>query len=108
MLFSFKNFRILFIFVFLYFFVLRPGFCELKDGQGNYLSDLTIKKIEYGMEKSALMELLGEPTFIFSKNIDCWCYYYLKDFNKKKSKVIRRYVVLYFDGDFLKKIIVSY
>jgi len=70
-------------------------------GQGKYLSDNIIKKVENGMGKSRLLELLGDPTFVFTRNLDCLCYYYIHVPFNNNSKIIRRCVLLFFENDIL-------
>ena len=72
------------------------------------LNIVNIKRIELGMDKSVLMEILGEPTLIFSQNMDCWCYYYLYETSNKNKKNISRYVVLFFENSILDSFRVKY
>ena len=70
-------------------------------GQGKNLSDDVIKKVECGMLKSRLVELLGNPTLTFSCNVDCLCYYYHYIPSNCNLKIVRRCVLLFFENDVL-------
>ncbi len=100
-----KKIKLLFYFIFLFSFLFMPmssfsmSLPTVKEGK--YIPDFVIKKIKIGMNKTQLLDMLGDPIFLFSKDVNCWCYYYHCIPKNVRYKKIRKCLILYFEGDIL-------
>ena len=102
---TYKITNLIFYLLFISFSFLGSDYCfaNYSTGAGKYLTDDALKKIEIGINKNRLYDLLGSPTFIFNKNIDCVCYYHFNKPKNKNLRITRRCVIFFFDKYFLQK-----
>ncbi len=71
--------------------------------QGNLLEKKDIEAIQPGMTRSQVRYLLGTPVAVNPFRNDRWNYmYYLKP--GKSREVTQRWVIVWFDGDTVKKV----
>ena len=71
--------------------------------QGNLLEEDTIDQVEVGMSRSAVEFLLGTPMVADSFHEDRWDYPYYLRFGRSRD-VIKRWVIVYFEGDQVSRI----
>jgi outer membrane protein assembly factor BamE len=73
--------------------------------QGNLISDESIEQVEVGMSRSAVRFLLGTPTVNDPFHDNRWDYpYYYKPGRVRESEAVRRWIIVYFDGDEVSRI----
>ncbi len=99
----FRNFRygkfILFLIIIFYSnFVLSSSFIA----QGRFTSEGFIDRVSIGMSKSQVMHLLGDPTFMFDDNINCFCYVYTYIPENINKRIIKSGSIVCFEDDSLK------
>lgn len=71
--------------------------------QGNLLEEDNVNQVEIGMSRSAVQFLLGTPMVADSFHRERWDYpYYLK--LGRSDDILRRWVVVYFEGDRVARI----
>ncbi len=71
--------------------------------QGNLIEPTDIEAVEPGMTRSQVRFLLGTPVVEDAFHPDRWDYiYYLREGRKKIAD--RRWLIVYFDGDLVKKV----
>jgi len=97
-----KNLNICLLFIILNCFIFNYSFANTLTGYGKYITDDKLKKIEIGISKYKLYDLLGSPTFIFKQELDHLCYYYFNNKKNKYFKIERRCIIFFFDKDILK------
>jgi len=81
-----------------------PRIFRMDVRQGNYLSPEMLKQLKVGMEKSAVVELMGTPALSHFFEKDQWdYYYYLKPGNG--GAIQEKSLSLFFKGDTLSRIV---
>ena len=71
--------------------------------QGNLLEDTDIDAVKAGMTRSQVRFLLGTPVVDDAFHADRWDYiYYFREGRSRKAE--RRWLIVYFDGDFVRSI----
>jgi outer membrane protein assembly factor BamE len=81
-----------------------PRLFRMDVRQGNYLSPEMLKQLKVGMEKSAVVELMGTPALSHFFEKDQWdYYYYLKPGNG--APIQEKSLSLFFKGDQLSRIV---
>ncbi len=81
-----------------------PRIFRMDVRQGNYLSPEMLKQLKVGMEKPAIVELMGTPALSHFFEKDQWdYYYYLKP--GTGEPVQEKSLSLFFKGDKLSRIV---
>lgn len=75
---------------------------KLKVTQGQKIASDQINKLQLGMTRTQVQDLLGTQTLIDRLNIDCWIYHYSAACGGKI--VEQESIVIYFADGLLKKI----
>lgn len=70
--------------------------------QGNELTSSDLAKLNIGLYKQQVEEIIGSPMLIDTFDRDLWIYYNLQ--NTRKGKSVRRKISLYFANEKLIKI----
>ncbi|MBP9729154.1 MAG: outer membrane protein assembly factor BamE [Gammaproteobacteria bacterium] len=81
-----------------------PRIFRIDVRQGNYLSPEMLTQLKVGMEKSAVVELMGTPALSHFFEKDRWdYYYYLKP--GQGGAIQEKSLSLFFKGDKLSRIV---
>ncbi len=72
--------------------------------QGNAITQDMMQKIKPGMDKNAVLDVLGTPLLVSLFHEGRWDYVFVYDNNKRDRAAIEYRVTLYFKGDTLERV----
>ncbi len=82
-----------------------PRIYRMDVRQGNYLSSQTLAALKLGMEKSAVIEVMGTPALDHFFEQDRWDYYYHLKPGRSAEPIQEKHLTVFFKGGKLIRIV---
>lgn len=101
--FKIKHIILCLLFIFINFSIYQECLASKYNGSGKYITEKAMNNVTIGMSKDQIYALLGSPTFVFTKNTNCLCYYYLYISKDSSEPIIYHYVMFFFDKNYLTR-----